>query len=113
MARLIVNVGESQAFMAELKPGVNYIGRHWMNTVQINHASVSGRHCEMVWENQAIRIRDLGSTNGTFVDGERVKEGLLKAGQVLQVGEAHIIIELPRAPAAVHIAIPPLPVPET
>jgi hypothetical protein len=112
MPRLIINVGELQAFAAELKPGPNYIGRHWINTIQINHSSVSSRHCEVLWENQTVRIRDLGSTNGTFIDGQPVREGVLKLGQILQVGEAHIIMERPRAAANVPVAIPPLPAPE-
>lgn len=48
------------------------IGRATENDVVINDAAVSARHAEMVWDGSALFIRDLGSTNGTFVNGRRI-----------------------------------------
>ena len=50
--------------------------------------SVSGRHCTLEPTEFGIRVRDLGSERGTFIDGERLsEEGLVKAGSILRIGE--------------------------
>lgn len=48
--------------------------------------TVSEKHCSMEPTPEGILIRDLGSEHGTYIDGERVQEGILKAGRVLQIG---------------------------
>jgi pSer/pThr/pTyr-binding forkhead associated (FHA) protein len=60
-----------------LQPGVNTFGRRATNQHVIDHPSVSGCHCEIVWENETLLVRDLGSTNHTFVDGQRMEQGVL------------------------------------
>ncbi len=112
MARVIINADQIEAFAVELKPGVNGVGRHWMNHIQINHATVSDRHCEIIWENYVLRVRDLNSTNRTFINHRPVQEAVWEVGQLLQVGAVNIIIEIPQASAAPRIAIPPLSVPD-
>jgi len=50
--------------------------------------SVSDRHCMLEPTEAGIRVRDLGSERGTFIDGERLTdEGLVKAGSILRIGE--------------------------
>ena len=53
-------------------------------------------------------VRDLGSTNGTFIDDQPISEGLLASGQTLRVGTVELRLDLP----PVRIAIPPRPLPE-
>lgn len=69
------------------------IGRADESAFQIVEASVSGRHCEVRLCDDELAVRDLGSTNGTFVHGERITEALLKSGQTLRVGEVDLRFE--------------------
>lgn len=61
-------------------------GRAGTVDVSVQHPSVSRRHC-LVWsEYGQLLIRDLGSTNGTYINDERVSCSTLTAGDELQVG---------------------------
>ncbi len=61
-------------------------GRHEECDIQLNSKKVSRRHCILAQVNDALVIRDLGSTNGVRINGERVAEGKLKPGDELQIG---------------------------
>ena len=60
------------------------VGRGGHNTLTIRDASVSQTHCEILAYGPEVIVRDLGSSNGTFVNGERLhnQQRQLKAGQV-------------------------------
>lgn len=58
------------------------------NLVITEDRAVSGKHCEIYLRNQKCYIRDLGSTNGTYVDGKRVTgEAEFKSGSLVKLGE--------------------------
>ncbi|MEI6196664.1 MAG: response regulator [Verrucomicrobiota bacterium] len=76
------------------------LGRHDGNAFQIAETSVSGRHCEVRVRGDELIVHDLQSTNGTFVDGKKVTDGVVKAGQTLRVGEVELRFEA-AAPAPV------------
>ena len=61
-------------------------GRHEECDVQLNSKKVSRRHCVLAQVHDYFVIRDLGSTNGVRINGERVVEGKLRPGDELQVG---------------------------
>ena len=61
-------------------------GRHEECDVQLNSKKVSRRHCVLAQVNDYLVIRDLGSTNGVRINGERVAEGKLRPGDELQIG---------------------------
>jgi pSer/pThr/pTyr-binding forkhead associated (FHA) protein len=61
-------------------------GRHEECDVQLNSKKVSRRHCVLAQVNDYLVIRDLGSTNGVKINGERVAEGKLRPGDELQIG---------------------------
>jgi hypothetical protein len=70
------------------------IGRSMANDHLIPHPSVSGLHCELTLDEEGnLFVRDTGSTNGTFVDGQKVSEALMKPGQVLRLGEVELVFE--------------------
>jgi len=72
--------GEMFAFTDSLS-----IGRHPRNDLQIDHPRVSGRHASIEWDGERWRIRDLGSSNGTTVDGKKCQGWLpLREGLVLR-----------------------------
>jgi pSer/pThr/pTyr-binding forkhead associated (FHA) protein len=61
-------------------------GRHEECDVQLNSKKISRRHCVVAQINDYIVVRDLGSTNGVKINGQRVAEGKLVPGDELQVG---------------------------
>src|SRR5437762_10037996 len=83
----------------ELEPGFNTLGRNPTNDFRVHDVTVSSFHCEIVVSNESVLVRDLGSTNGTYIDGEQVHEAQLKPGQILGLGSAELRLDL--QPAAV------------
>ena len=79
--------GRSASTTLKLTNGVTSIGRHDDCVIRIKSSQVSRRHCEIFEVANELTIRDLGSSNGTFVNGKRVsgQQGL-KAGDELTVG---------------------------
>jgi pSer/pThr/pTyr-binding forkhead associated (FHA) protein len=95
MARLLITNGVEQGRVLRLKSGVNRIGRSVGNHLQIPDPSVSSVHCEVVFAEGNVLVRDLHSTNGTFIDGEQVQESAIRTGQVLQLGNIELKLEEP------------------
>src|SRR5688572_12339558 len=101
MARLIVNPGTPQAQEFVLKPGLNTLGRREDNDFTIADPSVSSAHCHLIVADGSVHLRDLGSTNGTFVNGTPVTEVDLRNGQELRFGGVPIMFEGNGAPPQV------------
>src|SRR5688572_25887057 len=97
MATLVANNGETAISRIELRPGINTLGRAEGNHHVIPHHSVSSRHCEIVVSDETISLRDLGSTNGTFVEDKPVREGMLTHSQRLKLGSVEFVVEAPEA----------------
>lgn len=102
--RLLVNPGTPQAWEIQLKPGPNRIGRGEDNDFVINHPSISTHHAEITVSDDGILFRDLGSTNGSFLDRAPVREARLSSGQNLQLGAVALAIESD-APASAPTAV--------
>ena len=83
----------------ELKLEKSTIGRAEDNTFQIAEASVSSHHCEMLLHGSEVKVRDLNSTNGTYINGEKVTESVIKPGQILRLGEIQMRLETDAAAA--------------
>jgi DNA-binding NtrC family response regulator len=66
------------------------IGSHPTNELVLGDGAVSRFHCEVRCDGDAVLIADLGSRNGTFVDGVRVKEAYLSRGAVVRLGRVPI-----------------------
>ncbi len=62
------------------------VGRDSANGVVLNDTSVSRAHAELFFQGGMARVRDLGSSNGTFVDGTRVTDSVLYDGQSVRIG---------------------------
>jgi adenylate cyclase len=108
MARLIVNPGRKDAWEIPLREGVNSLGRGKYNHFQINERSVSTSHCHVVVNHADVMVRDLGSTNGTFVHEARVKEAHLQPGQRLRLGGVELLLDTD-APESPPPPLPPAP----
>jgi predicted component of type VI protein secretion system len=93
--------GRSETNTLKLMDGVNSIGRHDDCLIRIRSSQVSRRHCELHLDNGKLLVRDLGSSNGTFVNGKRVLgQQALKPGDVLTVGGVTLKIDRAQDSAA-------------
>lgn len=84
--------GERQGDVIELASGSLTIGRRPGNSLQILDASVSGKHAEFRVENGGVVVKDLGSTNGTRVGGQRVIEAAVAHGDTVHVGNVRLTL---------------------
>ena len=100
MAKLVVLSAGMTGRTHELKVEKTTIGRVEDNTFQIAEPSVSSHHCELVLKGNDVLVKDLNSTNGTFINGEKVTESVLKTGQVLRLGQIELRLEADSTPAA-------------
>jgi adenylate cyclase len=115
MARLILATAEGQQAI-ELRP-INSLGRHPNNTIQLLDKIVSKEHCILELRDGQFILRDLGSLNGTYVNGERVRgETLLRHGDEIALGSTRARYDdgsgaalppPPVGPGAVQNAAPP------
>ena len=79
--------GRSASTTLKLTDNVTSLGRHDDCVIRIKSAQVSRRHCEIFEVGDQLMLRDLGSSNGTFVNGKRINGELsLKHGDELTVG---------------------------
>ena len=77
----------------ELRPGTNVLGRSTECDVVLDDPAVSARHCEIVLEENRVLIRDLNSTNGTYINNIPVTEMPFRVGQRLKLGTFEVELE--------------------
>lgn len=81
------------AFTFRILPGsIKTIGRSSGAEFMVDAALVSRLHCRLTAGATELQVRDLDSTNGTFVNGKRVDEATLKEGDRLGVGRVELVI---------------------
>jgi len=87
-AWLTVSSGSGASARQLLRGTVIGIGRTHSNQVVVDALTVSSQHCEIRRTGDTYEIRDLGSTNGTFVNGERIEQSPLDADAEIRLGKA-------------------------
>ena len=111
MVKLLICSAGLQGLKLELQPGINRVGRNATNECPLQHPSISGVHCEVTFSDGLVFVRDLGSTNGTFIDCEPALTSTeLHPGQMLRIGEVDLVLE--QGDALPHVAIPVVTAPE-
>src|SRR5436853_416673 len=105
MPRLIYRNGPYPGMAIELRPGLTRIGRKPDNDFQIIEPSISGYHCELQVSDLGVAFRDLGSTNGSFINGRQVSKDILVPGKILRLGNVEFDFES----SAPMVAIPERP----
>ena len=101
MAKLVVLNEGLTGQSHELKTEVTTIGRVEDNSFQIAVGSISSHHAEIHLRGNEVVVKDLNSTNGTFINGQQVTtEAVLKPGQTLRLGQVEMRLEAPGAPPA-------------
>src|SRR6516165_12277016 len=93
MAKLVVLSASMSGRTHDLPVDKTTIGRVEDNTFQIAEPSVSSHHCEILLRGNDVVVRDLNSTNGTFINGEKIIESPLKPGQILRLGQIEMRLE--------------------
>ena len=78
----------------KLKEGSTTIGRDESADVAIDDRGLSRIHFEIAWNGEVAAIRDRQSTNGTFVDGQRISEIVLRSGSKIAAGRSEFEFEL-------------------
>src|SRR5215218_5840067 len=84
--------GERRSF--SLTRDLTVIGRREDCDLRIPLGDVSRKHCRVVRDADSIRLEDLGSSNGTYVNGQRVQEAALSAGDTVQVGPVAFCVQI-------------------
>ena len=90
-ASLQLRRGQAQPQRVELRGTVTTIGRGRHNHMVVEDSLVSRRHCQIHREDGGFFIEDLGSTNGTFVNGQRIHRHVLRSGDVIKLGQTELI----------------------
>ncbi len=122
--QLVMHSGPTPGKIFPMEGDVITIGREAGNGIVINDAEVSRKHTQFVFQGGKYIVTDLGSTNGTFVNGQRLTgQHILQPGEVISLGEQiNLLFEsvLPVDPNATMmspsrqagaVAVPPRPVP--
>ena len=91
MASLFIIQGPDQGLRVEITAEPVTIGRDRANSIQLNDQEISRHHAELSSENGGFQIADLGSSNGTFVNGQRVDRHQLSNGDRIHIGRSVLI----------------------
>jgi len=84
-----------------LPSNVTVIGRRSSCDLQVPLPIVSRKHCQISEVDGQLRIRDLGSRNGTYLNGERVGEAVLEAGDSVRIGPLTFVFQINGEPETV------------
>ncbi len=86
--QLVMHSGPTPGKTFPLEGDVLTIGREASNPIAINDAEVSRKHTQLVFQGGKYIVTDLGSTNGTFVNGTRLTgQQVLQSGDIISLGE--------------------------
>ncbi len=82
--------------------GKTLFGRHADCDVRINSEGISRRHAEIVVTPDGLLVRDLDSSNGTFVNGERISEQIVNIGDEIRFDALRFLVQNPALPDKPH-----------
>lgn len=89
---IVVEKGPRKGLTFLLKDGNTTIGRHPESDIFLNDVTVSRHHCRFVASGDTLSVEDSGSTNGTYVNDERVDSAELGAGDDVLIGRFHFVV---------------------
>jgi transcriptional regulator with GAF, ATPase, and Fis domain len=96
--------GPSRGQRAKVEGATARVGSLEGSTLRLGDPTVSRVHCEIVVQGDSITLRDMGSTNGTFVGDVRVIEAIVPAGTVVKVGGSAFRIDRGDTPTFVPLS---------
>src|SRR3954468_15337441 len=89
--------GERRSF--SITRDVTVIGRREDCDFRIPLGEISRKHCRLIKDENALKVEDLGSSNGTYVNGNRVQESELNAGDTLHIGGVVFVLQIDGVPS--------------
>jgi len=100
-SRLVVEDGPGKGKRLDIASERMTIGRSVICDLTLDDTAVSGTHCEIIAKENGFLLRDLGSANGTWVAGVRVREAWLEPGMPLRVGRT--VLRFEHGPGSIEI----------
>ena len=98
--QLVVLRGRSASQALRLGPGVTTVGRHEECQLRIRSSQVSRKHCQLFEKKGLLIVKDLGSSNGTLVNGKKIDDQrVLEPGDELGIGPIMLKLLRIEAPA--------------
>jgi pSer/pThr/pTyr-binding forkhead associated (FHA) protein len=99
---LVMFKADGQRKEFPLHKSVVTLGRKHTCDLRIPIPSVSREHCRLEVDDEAVVIRDLGSSNGTAVNDEPIQEARLSPGDKITIGPVHFVVTVDGEPADIH-----------
>ncbi len=89
--------GVSGAYFGKTYPlrGSTVMGRHSECHICVNADGISRKHVQIDAEADGLKVRDLGSSNGTYVNGKKIEEAELKVGDELKIDNIRFLVQTP------------------
>ena len=87
---LTIEEGPQTGLTYVLGPGNTVAGRGADTAIFLPDVTVSREHVRLAVDNSGLSMTDLGSTNGTYVNGQRLAAGMLREGDQLMIGKYHL-----------------------
>lgn len=84
-----------------LPSNITVIGRRHDCDLSVPLKVVSRRHCQISMNNEAVKIRDLDSKGGTYLNGNRISEATVQAGDHITIGPLTFLLQIDGEPAKV------------
>lgn len=78
----------------EIRIGRTVIGRGSEADITVDDTGISRKHVEVIWDGKRAQVNDLGSTNGSRLDGKPVKKALLEPDSVIDIGRTRIVFRV-------------------
>ena len=94
--------GSTKSFV--LPSNITVIGRRHDCDLCVPLMVVSRRHCQLSQNNETVKIRDLDSKSGTYLNGNRISEATVKAGDYITIGPLTFLLQIDGEPAKI---VPP------
>ncbi|WP_050025699.1 FHA domain-containing protein [Verrucomicrobium sp. BvORR034] len=111
MARIVFTLEDGTEIEIELDAEVITIGRHADSIVVLPSSSVSSHHATIRQRGDSYYVQDLGTTNGTRLNGVEVEEARLEDGDQLTFGDIPAVVHLSVAPITRGVPTAPVPIP--
>jgi predicted component of type VI protein secretion system len=98
---LVLVTEEGRQQDVPLRKPVSVVGRQTDVAIRIPSSSVSRHHCEVALADHKVVLKDLGSSNGTFVNKRRITQTDLKAGDLLSIGGKVFVVRINGLPETI------------
>ncbi|MDB6074406.1 MAG: Adenylate cyclase [Verrucomicrobiaceae bacterium] len=109
MACIVFSLEDGTTFTTPLESELTTVGRHPESMVPLPSASVSSHHGAIRWRDDAFYVQDLGSRNGTKVNGAEIEESKLNDGDRISFGDVQAVYFNADAPPEVVAPAPVAP----